>query len=88
LKLKQAANESFSIREFSEAIGTKESTVKTYVSKKLDRVCLKKNGHSYSAFDMDKFTAHTFREHMSQTSPSVKEARKGVWARLKGLFGR
>lgn len=83
LKHKEDSHESFTVEELSSAIQVKVSTGKTYLSKKLNGVCLEKVGPKYNVNIIGKFTKKQFIEHMSQKSTFLINAHKGLDEKLK-----
>ena len=84
LSKKHAKEEEFNTGELSNYIDKKESTAKTYLSKKLVGVYVEKLGKDrFKAKDIDRHSKQGFNDYMSQKSKEVIDSKKDVYEHLK-----
>jgi hypothetical protein len=80
----QQKQSEFSLADFREYIDKKESTAKTYLSKKLAGVYVKKiDKNKYVPINLDKVSKQGFNSYMSQKSKEVIDSKKETHERLK-----
>ncbi|MFC1586239.1 DUF3644 domain-containing protein [Fibrobacterota bacterium] len=83
LLMNKSSQSKFTPQSLSKYSGVKESTAKTYLSKKLLDVYVKKENGYYSAIHIDGISKKQFVAHMSQKSKEVSEASKQFHDKLK-----